>query len=96
MTPLERRAELLKAAALLDIGLVEACRRLGTSHTHMLACLRGDRLPSYELAERVAAFVKLPMKRFWGQTVPTSAERRLARAKRLIAIAADAGGSKTP
>ena len=72
MTPLERRAEFVKAATLHGTTLAGAAASLGVTWTHLLACINGERTPSAELRQRVAEYVRMSPHRFWGP-LPASA-----------------------
>lgn len=66
LTPLERRAEFVKAATLHGTTRMGACSSLGITWTHLLACMNGERTPSAELRTRVAEYVRISANRFWG------------------------------
>lgn len=57
MTPLERRAAFRYAAALQNITMATAARRLGVSYNHLMLVLTNQRDGSNRLKKGVAAFV---------------------------------------
>ena len=69
LKPIERKAELAKAATLREHKLEDASRECGASYVHIRECLAGNRLPSFRLAAAVAEYCGFSLDDFWGAHV---------------------------
>jgi hypothetical protein len=69
LTPIQRRAEIAKMVRLRNTTLLKVLRSdFQCSQNHLYQILDNHRRPSRELAERVAKFVGIPVREFWGRT----------------------------
>jgi len=67
MTPLQRRAEFLRAVKLQGKTMKSVLRDVvHISYNHWRACAEGARKPSREVAERIARFCGYSLLEFWG------------------------------
>lgn len=76
LTPLQRKAEFAKHATLKQkpgggrLSINRAAEEdLDSSWTHLRECFEGERTPSKELADKVAAYVEMDPEEFWGAEV---------------------------
>lgn len=61
MTPLERLAAVKAAAVLHETTMTSAAKECGVSYYHFWLVIRGERVGSRMLEEKIAAFVSLPV-----------------------------------
>jgi hypothetical protein len=66
LTPLQRKAAFAAAVELNETNKGAAAGSLGVSWTHLLLCMEGSRIPSAELAQRVADYCGVAAEQFWG------------------------------
>lgn len=61
MTPLERLAAVKASAVLQETTMTSAAKGCGVSYYHFWLVIRGERVGSRELNEKIANFVGLPV-----------------------------------
>lgn len=75
----------MKAVTLREMTTTEGAAACGVTRTHLRECLRGQpggRVPSLELAQRIADFVGVPLAKFWAGNLPQDAMKRQRAARR--------------